>query len=150
MTLRTVSPMSCRSPLVRMIGSMDNFNALTFFHSPICSVGCWCFNCVDVVCGSAPPSSSSASYPSEEDVWPSHAFTTASYAVVAVAAFSCLAVVCAASCTTHASATTASFLLFSANCVMCSLASSFFLCATNFFIFVMSGACHFGSHVSSN
>ena len=117
MISRTVSSMLCRSPSVRVIGSIDNFDAFTFLCDPAHSIGCGCFNYIDTVCGSAPPSSSSASYP---------------------------VAVCAASHT----ACTASFLLFSVNCAMHNLASSFFLCVTDLSISVMSGACHSSSHVS--
>ena len=55
MTLCTVSLMSCRSPLVRVIRSIDNFDALTFLRNLFWSARCWCFNCVDVVCGFVPP-----------------------------------------------------------------------------------------------
>ena len=39
MTSRTISSMSCISPSVRVIGSIDNFDALTFLHDPTCSIG---------------------------------------------------------------------------------------------------------------
>ena len=55
--------MSCRSPSVRVIGSMDNFEALTLFRNPTCSTGCWHFIYVDAVHGFASPSISTSSLP---------------------------------------------------------------------------------------
>jgi len=143
------SPMLCRSSSVKVIGSIDNFDALTLLCNPTHSVGCGCFNCVDMVCGSAPPFSSSTSCPCEGDTWPSCAFAAASYVVASTATtFSCSVVVYIASCTTHTFVVAASFLLFSANCAMHILASSFLLCATYLSISAMSRVCHFRSHVS--
>ena len=150
MTSRTVSPMSCRTTLARVIGSIDNFNALTFLHDPVALARCWRFNCVDTVHGSTPPSSSSASYPCKGDIWPSCDFLVASCTVVAgVAACSYSIAICAKSRTSRTSTIVASFLHFSANCVICSLASSFFFYATDFSISTMSVVYHSSSHASS-
>ena len=148
-TSHTVLPMLCRSPSIRVIGSIDNFDALTFLCDPVRLVGCWCFNYVDAVCGSMPPSSSSTSYPCEGDIWPSCAFAGASFTTTAAEAFSCSVAVYAVSHAIHSSTATAFFLLSSANCTMHCLTSSFFLCASNFSSFAMSGVRHFDNHVSS-
>lgn len=127
MTSHTISPMSCKSPSVRVIRSIDNFDALAFFRGPIRSVRCWRFNSVDVFCCSALPSSSFASYPREGDFWPSCTFIATSYHATAAATFCCSDTICAASHASYASTITTSFLFFSAKCAMHSLTSSFFL-----------------------
>lgn len=147
MTSHTISLMWCRSPSFRVIGSIENYDALTFLCDPMHSVGFCRFNCVDVVCGFVPPSSSSTSYPCEGDIWPSRRLAVASCATAATA-FSCSTIIYATSHATHASTAAASFLLFSTNCVMCSLAPYFFSCAANFSISAMSGAHHSNGHVS--
>ena len=133
-------------PLVRVISLIDNLDAFTFLHSPLDSLWCWHFNCVNTVCGSAPLSSSSISISFScsggGDFWSSRVISSAFCA--AAAAFFYSAVVSAvflASC--------ASFPLFSPNCAMCSLASSFFFCVADISIAMMCGACHFGGHISS-
>ena len=132
MTSCIISPMMCRSPCVRVISSIDNFDALTFLCDPVRSAGCWCFNCVDAVCGYVPPSSSSTSYPCEGDIWPSRTFAATSCATTTT--FSYLVVVCATSRITCTFDAATSFLLFSANYVMHSLALSLFLSATDFYL----------------
>ena len=149
-TSRTVSLMSCRSTSVRVIRSIDNFNSLSFLRDPARFARCWHFNYVDVIFGSAPPSAVSASFSSYPCVvWPLPTFKAASCATAAAVAFSYSAAFYAASYAVHTSAVAASFLCFSANCAMCNLALSFFLCSVNFSIFAMFGAHHFGGHASS-
>ena len=57
MTSLTISLMSCRSPSMRVIGSKEVLEAFDFFRGLTCSLGRCHFSCVDVVCGSVPPSS---------------------------------------------------------------------------------------------
>lgn len=150
-TSHTVSLMSCRSPLIRVIGSMDNIEALIFFHNPARSTRCWRFNCVDVVRKSVPPSSvsaSSAACPCEGIAWPSPAFMVAACVAVVATAFSCSAALCATSRADRTSAVSVSFLHFSANCAMHSLASPFFFCAAEFLISAMFGTHHSGDRAS--
>ena len=144
--------MSCRKPSIRVIGSIDSLDDFTFLHGPVRSLRHCHFNCVNVICGSASPSSSfisiSFSYPDKGELWPLHAFSVASY-VAATTTFSCFVAVYAASCASCAFVTTASCLLFSSNYPMRSLASSFFFYTVDFSISAMSGVCHSGGHVSS-
>ena len=144
----TVSPMSCRSPSVRVIGSMNNFEAFAFFHNPIRFAGCWRFSYMEAVHWSAAPSSISASFaacPCEGVVWPLPTFTTTS---CAGAAFSHLVAFYVTSHATYTSATIVYLLRFLANCVMRSLASSFFFCVADFLISAMSRAHHSNIHAS--
>lgn len=129
MTLCTISPISWRSPSVRMIGSREVLEAFDFFHGPTYSLWCWHFNCVDATSRSTPPSSVSSSSSGEGDLWPSHSFS---------ASYCC-------------SATATSFLLFSANYTICSFTSSSFFCAADFFVLVMvmAGVRHSSGHDSS-
>lgn len=73
----TVSPMSCRSPSVRVVGLKEVLEAFDFFYVPTCTLGRCRFNCVDVVCGSTPPSSGSISCSGEGDFWPQCSFSAA-------------------------------------------------------------------------
>lgn len=139
--------MSCRSHLVRVIRSMGNFQAVTFFPDPNGSVGCWRFSCVDVVRGLEPPSSvfaSSSSCPYKGVACPSPTLMAIAYVVDVAVAFSYLNFF--ASHATHTSATTISFFNFSSSCVMCILKSSFFFYTIDFSISIMFRACHSGSH----
>lgn len=66
-TSHTISPISCRSPSVRVIGSKEVLEAFDFFHDPTYSLTHCHFSCVDVVYGSAPLSSVSGSCSGEGD-----------------------------------------------------------------------------------
>lgn len=146
MTLHTISPISYRSPSVRVIGSKEVLDAFDFFHDPTCSLGHWCFNCVDTVSWSVPPSSISISISCpcscEGDFWPSRSF---------FAAFCATTAAFVASCTSYTFVVAASFLLFSTNYATHSFASSFFFCATNLSASTVErvGARHSGGNVSS-
>lgn len=149
MTSCTVSLMLCRSPSVMVSGSIDNFDALTFLCNPTHSVRCWCFKCVDLACVCAPPCffyASPSSCPCKGVAWPSPTFMVASYAIVA---FSFLVSFYVASRVTCTSIFVASFLRFLENCVMHSLASSFFVFPSSFSISAASGARHSDGHASS-
>lgn len=67
MTSRIVSPISCRSPSMRVLRLKEVLEAFNFFRSPTCSLGHFRFSCANVVYGSTPPSSVSASFSSEGD-----------------------------------------------------------------------------------
>lgn len=86
MTSCMVSPMSCRSPSVRVIRLTNSLDIFTFLCSPIHSLEHWRFSNVDVVSGSALPSSSSVSisfyYPCEGNFFPLRTFSSASYAAL--------------------------------------------------------------------
>ena len=131
---------------------MANFEVLTFFLHPTRSTKCWHFNCVDMVCWSAPPSYVSASSTAcsyECVAWPSLAFVAASCAAnVAAIAFSYPTAFCATSHVACTSAAAVSFRLFSANFVMHSLASSFFFCAAALLSSARSRARHSRGHAS--
>jgi len=129
---------------------MANFEAFTFFLGLAHSTECWHFNYVDVVRGSVPPSFalvSSASCSYEGVAWPSPTFAAMSCAATAVVEFSCSTAFCNTSCTARTSAAI-SYYLFSSNCAMHSLASSFFFSFANLSSSVMSWACHYGGHAS--
>jgi len=100
----TVSPISCRSPSVRVIGSKKVFEAFVFFHGPTYSLGRRRFSWVDVVCRSMPPCSVSISSLGEGDFCPSRS----SYDV-----FYCSSTNFAALRATWALAVASSFLFFS-------------------------------------
>ena len=142
MMLHTVSPMSCRSPLVRVIESKYVLEDFDFFRYPTCSLSRCHFSCVDSISGSMPPFFVMGSYSGKDDFWPSRSFSAA--CCYSIAAF-------AVSCASCAFATVASFLLFSANFDIRSFSSSFFLYATDFTNSNMKLArvCHSDSHDSS-
>lgn len=163
----SISPISYRSPLVRVIGSKEVLDAFVFFHGPTYSLGLWHFNCVDVVCGSMPPSSVSVSIScscsSEGNFWPSRSFS-ATFCASAVAfccsttsfyasavAFCCSVATFVASHASFSFVFAASFLLFSANYATRSFASSFFFCAADLSTATaeIDRARHSGSHDSS-
>ena len=62
-----VSLISCKSILVRVIGSNDSLRPLFFFRDLTCSHGHGRFIWVDIICGSMPPCFVSVSSSSEGD-----------------------------------------------------------------------------------
>lgn len=155
MTSQVVSPMSWRSPLVKVIGLMASFEALTFFLGLDLFVMHGHLICVDTVPGSILSFSiyvPSASYP-EDVAWPSSTCTVVASTLCTVVAtsatFFCSMASCATSWTALSSVTTFSFHLFSTSWVMRSLASSFFFCVVAFSNFAKSGVCHSGGHISN-
>lgn len=77
MTSCIVSPISWRSPCMRVIRLKEVLEAFDFFCGPTCSLGCWWFNYVDAVGGSVPPSSVLGSSSGDDDLWPSCSFSVA-------------------------------------------------------------------------
>ena len=142
MTSHTISPMSWRSPSVRVIGSKKVLGAFDLFYSPTYSLRHYRFSYVDVVCRSMPPSSRSISCVCEDDFAPSRSFSIALY---------CFYTAFATSRTSYTLAAATSFLLFSANCAICSFTSFFFLCAADFSdsTVELTGVCHSSGHDSS-
>lgn len=118
-TSLTVSPISCKSPSVRVIGFKDVFEALVFFHDTTFSCGRWCLSWVDVVCRSTPPcsigSSVSASAPGKGEFFPSRSSPHVSYCSANFAV----------SRTAWVLASASAFLHFSARCAILSFFSSF-------------------------
>ena len=133
---------------------MENFEALTFFLGPTLFAMSGYFNCVDVAPGSLLPSAifvSSTSCPCEDVGWSSSTFTITSsvaYAITVSTILFCSVTFYVASRATFSLAATVSYHLFSANCVMHNLASSFFFCATTFSSFTKSRVRHSRGHVS--
>lgn len=135
MTLRTVFPMSWRSPSVKVIGSMASFEALTFFLGPNLSVMHGCLSCVDVVPGSTLPSAISVSSASflEDVAWPSSIVASIFCAATAASvAFFCSVAFYVASRTSLTSVTAFLFYLLLTSWVTRNLTSCFCFCAVDF------------------
>lgn len=140
-TSLTISPISCRSPSLRVIGSNEVFEAFNFFHNLTCSLGCRHFNWVDVVYGSMPPCSMLVSGSSEGNFYPSCSSSTAF--CYSSAKFT----------VSHAAwdlAVIALFQHFYANCTICSFTSFIFCFAMEFSASTieLAGARHYGGHDS--
>lgn len=122
-TSLTVSPISYRSPSVRVVRSNEVFQAFVFFHGPTYSLGREHFSWVVVVYGSMPPSSVSISNSIEGNFYPSRSSSTTF--CYSFANFT-------ASRATWALAAASSFLLFSVSYAIHTFTSSFFRCTEKF------------------